>query len=103
MRFMSAQGHGQRRIVWFQGDNGGVSGADCAHAAGRAPGGAGGGHGGGVRVAHGDGEHRVAALGVRRTQGALRGAMCGRRNERREPRPGALVEATLLAWTLRLH
>ncbi len=37
---------------------------------------------------HGDGQHRVAALGVRRTQGALRDAVRGRRDECREPRPG---------------
>ncbi len=76
MRFIIAQGYGQR-IFQFQGDGGGVSGADAASGA----------LGGGVRVAHGDGQHRVAALGVRRTQGALRGAVRGRRDERREPRP----------------
>ncbi len=66
MRFIIAQGHGQR-IFQFQGDSGGVSGADRADAASGAL-------GGGVRGAHGDGQHRVAALGVRRTQGALRDA-----------------------------
>ncbi len=75
MRFMIVQGHGQR-IVWFQGDGGGVSDADRADAAGGAP-------GGGVRVAHGDGQHSIAALGVRRARGAVRGG----RDERREPRP----------------
>ncbi len=67
MRFMITQGHGHR-IVWFQGDGGVVSGADRADAVGGASGGAGGDRGGGVRVAHGDGQHGVAALGVRRTQ-----------------------------------
>ncbi len=85
MRFIIAQGHGQR-IFWSQGDGGGVSGADRAHAAAlgvhRDAPGRRGDHGGGVRVAHGDGQHRVAALGVRRAQGAFRDAVRGRRAER---------------------
>ncbi len=70
----------------FQGDGGGVSGADRADAAALgvprdAPGWRGD-HGGGVRVAHGDGQHRGAALGVRRAQGAFRDAVRGRGAER---------------------